>query len=322
MADTGKGAAPANPAADAALLRLAVALRDKGYRFTTVTPATHARVNDRLENRQARDLSGVFGWSRPFDERFPPAEIRDLMQQAGVIEPDADGWRSTVRLSSLDGQLFLHSAYPTEQADAVFFGPDSYRFDTAIAAHLEGRARPVHRAADIGCGAGPGAIRIARTCPEAEVWAVDINAQALRFAGINAALAGAHNVRPRHSNLLNEVNGEFDLIVANPPYLVDPGERAYRHGGGPLGAGLSVDIVEASLERLAPGGTLLLYTGIAMPGGDDPFLVAVRPLLVAEDTTWTYREMDPDVFGEELLGSTYAHAERIAAVVLTATRQH
>jgi hypothetical protein len=36
--------------------------------------------------------------------------------------------------------------------------------------------------------------------------------------------------------------------------------------------------------------------------------------------SWSYREVDPDVFGEELETEIYSRAERIAAVVLTVTR--
>ena len=35
---------------------------------------------------------------------------------------------------------------------------------------------------------------------------------------------------------------------------------------------------------------------------------------------FSYREIDPDVFGEELDAPAYAHAERIAAVALVASR--
>jgi methylase of polypeptide subunit release factors len=243
------------------------------------------------------------------------------MRIAGVVIPHGNGWRSLVRLSTLDGQLFLHSAYPTLDADAVFFGPDTYRFATALKSQFAHGLPPVNRVVDIGCGAGPGAILCALAQPEAQVLAVDINDAALRFTRINAVLAGAPNVEPRHSNLLADVEGVFDLIVANPPYLVDPAERSYRHGGGALGAGLSLAIIDAALERLAPGGTLLLYTGAAIVDSHDPFRAAVEKRLLLSDVTWSYREMDPDVFGEELLSEAYAHADRIAAVVLTLTKR-
>jgi hypothetical protein len=35
---------------------------------------------------------------------------------------------------------------------------------------------------------------------------------------------------------------------------------------------------------------------------------------------WTYRELDPDVFGEELLTQGYQRVERIAVVALIVTR--
>jgi 23S rRNA G2069 N7-methylase RlmK/C1962 C5-methylase RlmI len=152
------------------------------------------------------------------------------------------------------------------------------------------------------------------------VLALDINDDALRIANVNAALAGAANLRALHSNLLDCADGQFDLIVANPPYLLDPGERAYRHGGGELGAGLSVDIVRASLGRLAPGGRLLLYTGVAIVDGTDPFLSRITPSLDAAGARWDYEEIDPDVFGEELDEAAYSRPgrriDRIAAVWL------
>ena len=50
--------------------------------------------------------------------------------------------------------------------------------------------------------------------------------------------------------------------------------------------------------------------------------VAERVLEVLGDSDfqWHYRELDPDVFGEELAESAYASAERIAAVVLEVHR--
>ncbi len=100
----------------------------------TPTPATLARVNARAGNEWARDLRDVFGWSRAFRERVLPTEIVDAMREAGVLAPEMDGFRSTVRISSLDGALFAHSAYPTVAANSVFFGPDTYRFARAIRA--------------------------------------------------------------------------------------------------------------------------------------------------------------------------------------------
>ena len=224
-------------AQDRALLHLGQALRDRGYHFITPTPLTHERVNQRPENALADDLHGVFGWSRPFQHELLPGPLFSLMDQAQVLEACGSRWRSKVRLSSLDGQLFLHSAFPTTASDAVFFGPDTYRFANAIRCHLNQHTGMIRRAVDIGCGSGAGAILTALARPQAEVLAVDINPEALRLTHINAALAGADNLRALHSDLLSAVDGEFDLILANLPYLVDADQRAYRHGGGPWAPG-------------------------------------------------------------------------------------
>jgi len=316
-------AKPADEQRDAALLALGRELAGLGYRFTTITPASHARVIKRPHNRWARDLRGVFGWSCPFRERLLPARVVELMQAADVLEPVSGGWRSRVRFSSLGKQLYVHSAYPTEAADAVFFGPDTYRFVAAIGQHLAAPgASPVRRAVDIGSGAGPGAVTIALAYPDAEVLAVDINDAALRYTAVNARAAGAGNVVAVHSDLLRGVEGEFDLVVANPPYMNDPAGRAYRHGGGEHGAALSLAIVDAAWARLAAGGSLLLYTGVAIIDGRDAFREAVAERLDTMPCAWDYRELDPDVFGEELDTDGYADAERIAAVALRVCKSH
>ncbi len=52
--------------------------------------------------------------------------------------------------------------------------------------------------------------------------------------------------------------------------------------------------------------------------GVDIFLEAVRPLLAGRDMAFRYEEIDPDVFGEELMRAPYDGADRIAAVLLVA----
>ncbi|MBI6943849.1 class I SAM-dependent methyltransferase [Pseudomonas putida] len=305
---------------DEALLQLGRRLRAEGYRFTCVSPATHARNNARPGSERAATLRDVFGWSRPFGASLlSPDELAQL-RVAQVLSEQGSLWRATVRWSTLDELLLVHSAYPTLASDAVFFGPDSYRFAQVIHDHLQRTASPVQRAVDIGCGSGVGALLIARAAQHAQVSAVDINPLALRYTAINAALAGVSNLSLASSDVLDGVDGSFDLIVANPPYMFDTAQRAYRHGGGALGAQLSLRIVEQACERLNPGGSLLLYTGVAIVEGRDALLEAVRLRLAGPQWAWTYREVDPDVFGEQLLEPGYERVERIAAVALTVNR--
>jgi predicted transcriptional regulator len=54
--------------------------------------------------------------------------------------------------------------------------------------------------------------------------------------------------------------------------------------------------------------------------GVDTFLQSASAHLRSDAFEYTYEEIDPDVFGEELDRRHYARAERIAAVGLVVTR--
>lgn len=311
------------------LLELGRHLKRSGYDHVAVTPTTHDIHHRRAGRALARNLRDVLGWSLPFERTAVSPQEHALLSEAGVLETESEGerLRATVRWARLGDHLFAHSAYPTHEEDAVFFGPDTYRFARMIRDHASRhpeRAARARAAADIGCGSGAAAVLLAEVCPNARIVATDVNPMALELARVNAALnlspARGDALRFLQGSLLDGAEGDFDLIVANPPYMLDGAERAYRHGGGDLGEGLSQRIVEVALERLAPGGTLLLYTGIAIVDGRDPFREFLDRTLASADAHWTYEEIDPDVFSEELLKPGYERAERIAIVGLTLRR--
>jgi methylase of polypeptide subunit release factors len=306
---------------DAALLRLLEILKQRGYRFVTPTPATHARVVARPDRCEARELVDILGWSLPFQRARIDAELLELLEADGALEA-ADGglWRSRLRVSSLNDALYLHSAWPTEAEDSVFFGPDSYRFANLIEAELG--AQDVARGAtivDVGTGTGVGAMVAAKLCPDAKVWMTDVNPAALRLAAINARAAGL-SIKAVESESLESIEGPIDLALANPPYIIDEGERTYRDGGGMFGGEVSVDMARMALRRLAPGGRLILYTGSAIVRQRDLLGEAVAALAAAEDCGLRYRTLDPDVFGEELERPAYAEVDRIAVVAAIFTR--
>jgi methylase of polypeptide subunit release factors len=73
------------------------------------------------------------------------------------------------------------------------------------------------RVLDLGCGSGVCAIFVA---PKArEVLAVDISPSAVQNTKDNCKLLGLDNVTVRQSDMFSGVDGKFDLILANPPYI-------------------------------------------------------------------------------------------------------
>lgn len=297
-----------------ALVEVGRRLRDQGYTFTTVTPETHRRVNARPGSERAASLRDVFGWSRPFEASVVPPPILDALRRAEMCDERAGLLASRVRFSTLGDGLYVHSAYPTTDEQSVFFGPDTYRYCTLLRRAVTTATRVV----DIGCGSGVGGLCLADRVER--IVLADINEVALSLARVNAQLAGvADRVQIVACDLFASVHGALDLVIANPPYLHDPGHRVYRDGGGELGTGLGVRIVREGLARLTSGGRLILYTGAPIVDGEDRVRAAIAPILDPAAVHWTYEEIDPDVFGEELDTPAYAAVDRIAAVAACAT---
>lgn len=294
------------------LLRLLAELDRRGYDFIAPTPATHARVVARPDRKAARTLRDIFGWSLPFTPALLDNDLRDALGEAGLLATEDGLLRSRVRVSRVAGRLFVHSAYPTEEADSVFLGPDSYRFASFLHAELLD-AGPVRRLVDIGAGAGVGAIVAAPLVPGARLTLTDVNGSALTLAAVNARHAGVEAELVESAGI-DAVAGAVDLFIANPPFIMDDKDRAYRDGGGLHGAQLSRDWAVAGAERLAPGGRMLLYTGVAIVEGRDALREELESALPSLGCALAYRELDPDIFGEELDKPAYADVERIAAV--------
>lgn len=308
----------------ARLVDLGNFLKSRHYEFTTPTPLTHHRVLRNRVEKAGRDLRDIFGWNLPFDGALLPLPLRDQLAREGLTQlQDTGMYQSTVRFSSLGGELYVHSRFPTSEEDAVFFGPDTYRFAALIAQELAAQPLGAHgRILDMGCGGGPGGIVAARSagCRVHQLVLADINPKALALAQANARLAQMASCTFVQSDLFQGVAGDFDLIVSNPPYLVDAERRTYRHGGGDYGEGLSQRILEQSIAHLRPGGRLILYTGSAVVQGVDPFSEWAAGIAARTGCAFTRREIDPDVFGEELDRPEYAGVDRIAAIGLVVQR--
>ncbi len=313
---TGPSAETNDAAETRNLEELLRALAARGYRFVPPTPATHRRVISRPSRREAVDLRDVFGWSLPFQDTVLDAGILALMQAAGVLQRRGGRFRSAVRVASLGDRLFLHSPYPPSE-DSVFFGPDTYRFVDFLRSEVADRGCP-HRALDFGAGSGVGGIILADLCRPEAVLLADVNPAALRLAAANAAFAGVPVERVQASDL-RDLEGPFDLIVANPPFIAEAG-RTYSDGGGMHGGELSLQWLRAGAELLAEGGRMLVYTGSAICSGRDELREALARAFGGRDWELSYREIDPDIFGEELARPAYRDVERIAAVGIALRR--
>jgi release factor glutamine methyltransferase len=139
-----------------------------------------------------------------------------------------------------------------------------------VEAALE-RAPRDGRVVDIGSGSGCIAITIERERPDLRVLSVDRSVEALSVAAINRARLQS-NVALAASDLLSSVNGTFDVIVSNPPYVplaeyeelaveVRIHEPRIALTPGPSGLEIIERIFDQAREQLAPNGFLILEVG-------------------------------------------------------------
>ena len=127
---------------------------------------------------------------------------------------------------------------------------------------------PSPRVADLGTGSGAIALALQSQRPTAQVLAVDASSDALAVAQANAQRLGLP-VRFVQSDWLAGVEGVFDAIVSNPPYIpsADPHLAALTHeplqalASGADGLADLRTIVAQAPAHLAPGGWLLLEHG-------------------------------------------------------------
>lgn len=290
-----------------ALAELLRWLKSAEYRFVAVTPATHARVVARPLSRPPT-LRDIFGWSRAFAESDVDQELLTLLEAADALEGEGGKLKSRFRVASLGDDLFLHSAFPTDTTDSVFFGPDTYRFARFLEQQLP-RLDGTRWLVDMGSGSGAGAIVAARVREFSRITMIDVNSAALALAAINADVAGIG----AEALQADAIPSGPDVVIANPPYIIDAAGRSYRDGGGLLGGAVALDWAGQAITALAPGGTMLLYTGVAFIDGEAPFVAALRGVCADAEAELELVELDPDVFGEELDEAPYAEVERIAA---------
>lgn len=93
---------------------------------------------------------------------------------------------------------------------------------------------------DLGCGYGPLGISLAKV-QNLNVTMVDINLRALELARKNAKRNGVE-VDTYQSNIYDQVKGQFDQIISNPP--IRAGKQVVH------------DILEGAYDHLKPGGSL------------------------------------------------------------------
>jgi release factor glutamine methyltransferase len=164
------------------------------------------------------------------------------------------------------------------------------------------RGIPQPKLVDVGTGSGCVALALAHELKSAEIYAVDVSAEALEIARANAArLRLDGRVRFLQSDVLEALAGvhDFDFVVSNPPYVgfgeadkVQKSVRDFEPGAAVFAGEQGLDVIAPLIEQahrsLKPGGWLAVEIGYSMRD-------AVVNLL--SPTVWEGARVVPDLQG-------------------------
>lgn len=208
---------------------------------------------------------------------------------ASLRDPAPDGIE--VQISGLVKRRLKREPLPYITGVREFFGR-TFRVDRRVlvprpetellveralefAGEVEGRDRPTgagFRIADIGTGSGVLAVTLALELPRANVFGTDVSADALEVARSNADAMGAGRIALLQGDLASLLEGRFDIVVSNPPYVpvrdLDTAEPELRHeprlalDGGPDG----LDVIRRLVAALP--GLLRPYRAVALIEAD------------------------------------------------------
>lgn len=177
---------------------------------------------------------------------FSPQGLKRVAA-TGLVKPTKSGLRSQAMLTTFYGHWvlgdFSKSLLPRKlRADHVVGPNPSTRELAAMTVR-----RKIDRALDLCCGSGAHAFTLAGQA--GQVVGADISDRALNFAEFARVLNGFENIDLRLGGLYEPVEGEaFDLIVANPPFVISPqSQYTYRDSG------MGSDSISQRVIRGAPG---------------------------------------------------------------------
>ena len=215
----------------------------------------------------------LFLLGEALDERtlcplFAPGQIQELTDAGLLAVEGGERYGSIAQLAPVSGGTgWLLSDFTLDLAALA----DDHVLGVGAASHTLAALtprRPFRRALDLGCGAGCQTLLAAAHCEH--VVGTDLNARALHFARLNARLNGVANVEFRAGSFFAPVAGErFDLLVANPPFVISPeNDRIFRTGSA-QGDAVSEHVVREAPAYLEDGGMAIILLNWHHQDADD-----------------------------------------------------
>jgi release factor glutamine methyltransferase len=193
-----------------------------------------------ISNTIAAALAEAGGRLRAVGADSPELDARVLLRQVTghedawlIANPDAEIDRTALQgyaellerrerrepVSQIVGEREFWSRTFRVTADVLTPRPDTETLIETVLSRIEDRDAPL-RILDLGTGSGCIALTLLTECPNATALGVDASPAALEVAAFNAdALGVSERVEWRETDWCEGIEGPFDVIVSNPPYI-------------------------------------------------------------------------------------------------------
>jgi release factor glutamine methyltransferase len=210
--------------------------------------SSSARLDSELLCAHALGLRRIdlyLQFDRPLDET-ELSSIRELVRRRGKGEP----------VAYITGTRDFYGRTFHVTPDVLVPRPDTETLVERAVAYLRARPGAELRVADLGTGSGCIAITLAAEVSDMRVIGTDVSAAALDVARANATAIGV-DVEFVECSWADALDGQFDLIVSNPPYVTtaelestDRDVREFEPHGALLGGEDGLDAYRALLQSV------------------------------------------------------------------------
>jgi carbamoyltransferase len=188
-------------------------------------------------------------------------ELFSTLCSLGLLIRRGENWVSRVDLFSVAGlYLVTDHRYMILAEDEIHEDAVMYVGMDSMGLVYTAPQYPAQRVLDLCCGSGIQSLVASRYAQE--VVGIDINPRAVRFARFNAQFNGICNTHFCLGNLYEATSGQFDTILANPPFVPSPSQQCRFRDGGLTGEDILARIISESAKYLTPNGRLFIVTDL------------------------------------------------------------
>lgn len=243
----------------------------------------------------------------------PEALASDLLTEehleelidCGAVNRKEGMVQSRIRFVPWDDYLILSDPDEGAQRNTdyyVYAGGDSTLLIDFVTNRLKPEQR-FQRGLDLCAGTSIQSYNLLNRCDH--ITAAELNPRAVRFAKASSEVNQLEKLDVIQSDLWQNVQGRFDIILSNPPYLPMPGESVSVKtldvcGGGALGLDIPLRIIDGLGEYLDTGGYSAVLAASPVIGGENVLVKDLEPLAAKHGLSihvhaWKYTNLKLDL---------------------------